>query len=46
VLMHFCECGHQPSDHHMDFGACQAEEETLWGPEGCTCPKYEFQGDS
>lgn len=44
--MNFCECGHNPGDHHMNFGVCEGEEETLWGPAPCTCPKYEYEGDN
>lgn len=40
--MNFCECGHQPSDHHMDFGACEQFD----GDFPCYCPKYTYEGDS
>ena len=44
-MNHHCECGHLPKDHHMDFGACEADEETLWGVENCKCPHYEKDSD-
>ena len=43
--MTFCTCGHKPSDHHMDYGRCEADEETLWGPTPCGCPHFEADAD-
>ena len=45
--MNLCDCGHEPADHHMNFGACEATFEwTTLGPSPCNCPKYQWQGDN
>lgn len=40
-----CVCGHLTREHHMDYGRCEAEEDTLWGPKPCHCPHFEQDSD-
>ena len=46
--MNACECGHHPSSHADDTGACQhvaGSADGMYWFYDCHCPFYMWQGD-